>query len=141
MHDALLSPATTYPTRDTKKQTPASHPEPERTHHPTSDRIHHQKCVRCHYGMKLSSQVFVSLGFTMLWDEEAVDECADTARARCTDLDGCSQCSTLRSNRRLRSSTVSRESSDRRQAHPQVETLDHGTGKTATELQLHGEKC
>ena len=38
--------------------------------------------------MKLSSSVFVSLGFTILWDEEPVDECADSARSRCTDLDG-----------------------------------------------------
>ena len=71
----------------------------------------------------------------MLWDEEPVDECADTARSRCTELDGLQRVLVAQ----ILSPTQvqvqwAEESSDRRQAHPQVETLDHGTGQNCNRI-------
>ena len=81
--------------------------------------------------LNLRFQVFVSLGFTMLWDEEPVDECADTARSRCTALNGLQQVldAQIQSPTRIKYSEL---------RNPPIDVKLILKSK---HLQLHEEKC
>ena len=86
-HDALLSPATTYPTRDTKnKNLQVTQSQNEHTIQRQTASI--TRSVSVVILARSSALKFLFRLLSMLWDEEPVDECSDKARSRCTDPDG-----------------------------------------------------
>ena len=140
-HDALLSPATTYPTRDTKnKNLQVNQSQNEHTIQRQTASI--TRSVSVVILARSSALKFLFRLLSMLWDEEPVDECSDKARSRCTDPDGLQRVL----DAQIQSPTQTKYSGLRNRPIDvklilKSKHLTMAQDKTATELQLPEEKC